>query len=156
MAAYFTKSEAGDLLANLSIDSPRLTVIDPTCGSGTLLVSSYRRKRDLILSEGESFSEKHHKAFAEQEITGIDIMSFAAPLAAVHIALQSPLYYTDNLRIAIHDSTGLRIGEKIDVAQQTLKEYFKTGKISDYFGDDADKSNRKITKGVVRMGGSPY
>ncbi|AFU59198.1 putative N-6 DNA methylase family [Candidatus Nitrososphaera gargensis Ga9.2] len=155
VAAYFTKSEAGDLLANLSIDSANSTVIDPACGSGTLLVSSYRRKKDLILADGEQFTAKVHRAFAEQQITGVDIMPFAAHLAAVHIALQSPLYYTDNLRIAIHDSTGLTPGETIDAAQQTLKEYFKTGKITDYIGENIDTSSRKIVKGVVKMAETP-
>ena len=39
VGAYFTNSQAGDLLALLAIRSKDAKVIDPACGSGTLLVS---------------------------------------------------------------------------------------------------------------------
>ena len=103
IAAFYTNVQAGEILATLAIDNPHATVIDPACGSGTLLVSAYQRKKELLEKEGVRFTFSHHKKFVEEEITGIDIMPFAAHLAAVHLALQAPLFTTDFVRIAIED-----------------------------------------------------
>ena len=42
-AAYYTHPNSADLLAGLTIGSWKDVVIDPACGSGTLLVSCYLR-----------------------------------------------------------------------------------------------------------------
>lgn len=110
VAAYYTKGEAADLLAKLAISDPHAKVIDLACGSGTLLVGSYKRKRELL---GERFTEEDHKRFLEEEIFGIDIMPFAAHLSTIHLAIQAPLYETDNVQIGIEDSTTLKPGMRI-------------------------------------------
>ncbi len=152
VAAFFTNSEAAEMLATLAIEDPDTKVIDPAVGSGTLLVASYRRKKELMERvKKKKFGSADHKKFVEEQITGIDIMPFAAHLAAVHLALQAPLYSTDNVRIAIHDSTNLAPGKSIEAAHETFKEAFKTARISDYFGEVKEDKRRKVIRGTVEL-----
>ncbi len=62
MAAYYTNVQAGEILATLAINEPEVKVLDPACGSGTLLVSSYQRKKHLI-EKKKKFNFKDHKRF---------------------------------------------------------------------------------------------
>jgi hypothetical protein len=112
VAAYYTNVLAAEFLAWLAIDRPDAKVADFAVGSGGLLVAAYRRKRYLIERERE-FTEHDHKRFVEWELTGIDIMPFAANVAACHLALQEPRYFTNRVRIAVWDSTDLKPGRSI-------------------------------------------
>ncbi|MEM3840157.1 MAG: DNA methyltransferase [Candidatus Bathyarchaeia archaeon] len=89
VAAFYTNNEAAEILAQLAIDRADAKVLDLACGSGTLLVAAYRRKRELLLREKGEFTFEDHKRFLEQDLTGIDIMPFAAHMAVVHLALQA-------------------------------------------------------------------
>ena len=113
VAAFYTNIMAAELLAWLSIDRPDAKVADLAVGSGGLLVAAYRRKRHLLESEGGVFAQEDHKAFAEEHLLGIDVMPFAANVAACHIALQSPQYFTDKVNVAVWDSTDLQPGKEI-------------------------------------------
>ncbi|HEC91992.1 MAG TPA: hypothetical protein ENI51_03205, partial [Candidatus Atribacteria bacterium] len=103
-----------EILTGLTIDKWNEKVIDPACGSGTLLVSAYRRKFQLYekeqdkgcLSSGEI--EELHNLFTTEEITGIDIMPFATHLAAVNISAQYPQVTTNKVRITNQDSLFLQ------------------------------------------------
>ncbi len=132
VAAYFTNNAAGDLLAKLAVKSKDDKVFDPACGSGTLLVSAYKRKLELSHSK---ITKEIHEKFVERELTGIDIMPFSAHLAAVNLALLGLPNNTDNLRIAIDDSTKHKVGDEIPPAREVLKDAFKSSRISDYFPD---------------------
>jgi type I restriction-modification system DNA methylase subunit len=151
VAAFYTNIQAGEILATLAIDKADALVLDPACGSGTLLVSSYQRKKDLTEKKGESFSFRHHKRFLEEEITGVDVMPFAAHLAAVHLSLQAPLYTTDFVRVAIQDATKLRPGYIISAAQEALKEAFKQRKILETFQKASREAKEKVSTGAVEL-----
>ena len=97
VAAFYTNNEAGALLAKLSIHEDTDKVADFACGSGTLLVSAYQQKKKLKEMSGQAFTPQDHARFLEQDLTGIDIMPFAAHLAAVHLSLQAPLYETQRV-----------------------------------------------------------
>jgi hypothetical protein len=155
IAAYYTNIQAGEILATLAIHSSEETAIDPACGSGTLLVSAYRRKKELLEQTGKKFGFANHKRFIEEELTGIDIMPFAAHLAAIHLALQAPLYTTDFVRVAIQDSTSLKPNMTIAPAQQVLKEAFKQRKLDEAFHYEASKTKGRISKGVVSLSNGP-
>ncbi len=101
MAAYYTNKQAADLLARIAVSEPEDKVIDPACGSGTLLVASYQRKRRLFENRRGLFSQKDHEKFLRQDITGVDVMPFAAHLAVVHLSLQAPKFTTEKVRIAV-------------------------------------------------------
>jgi hypothetical protein len=110
VAAFYTNVLAAELLAFLAIDHEDARVADFAVGSGGLLVAAYRRKRTLLK---EPFSQEIHRRFVEEELLGIDVMPFAANVAACHLALQAPQYFTDKVNIAIWDSTDLRPGRRI-------------------------------------------
>lgn len=112
LAAFYTNPVAADILAGLTIDKWDNTIIDPACGSGTLLVAAYKRKLDLYKQKKEvsSFSEIKdlHKKFVEKQITGIDIMPFASHLTAVNLAAQTPNAITNRVRVGCQDSLELQ------------------------------------------------
>jgi len=111
LAAYYTNPSAASLLANLAIGSAHAKVADLACGSGTLLVAAYNKKSEL---SDRSVTESVHKRFIEKELTGIDVMPFAAHLAVVQLGLKNPGYLTDRVRIGVYDSTTLSPKSKVD------------------------------------------
>jgi hypothetical protein len=113
VAAFYTNVFAAELLSTLSLDKSEAKVADFAVGSGGLLVSAYRRKKELL---GGSFGQEQHRRFVEEELYGIDVMPFAANVAACHLALQSPQFLTNKANIAIWDSTDIKPGIKIPSA----------------------------------------
>ena len=113
VAAFYTNVLAAETLAWLAIDEPEAKVADFAVGSGGLLVAAYRRKRFLLEKERNKFSPEDHKRFLDQELLGVDVMPFAASVAACHLALQAPEYFTDKVNVAIWDSTELSPGRII-------------------------------------------
>ncbi len=149
LGANYTNPRAAELLADLAIDRADASVMDPACGSGTLLVSAYLRKVSL---SKETNKRKVHRQFVENDITGIDAMAFAAHLAAVNLALQEPLMETDRLRIATTDSTRLKPGDDIVPTEEALPAEFRQSTLEDRYGDPSMhlvKAQR--TRGPVRM-----
>jgi type I restriction-modification system DNA methylase subunit len=135
VAAFYTNNEAGALLAKLAINNSNDKIIDLACGSGTLLVSAYQIKKDLLQRE-TPFTSKYHVRFLERELTGIDIMPFAAHLAAVHLSLQEPLYETQRVRLAVWDSTEptVRPGKVVPTISRELQRAYSRPKL-DVFVD---------------------
>ena len=86
LGAFYTKPEAAKFLATLAIDQWDAKVLDPACGSGTLLVESYQRKAQLAPSIDK---DKLHKKFAQEDIYGIDVMHFAAHMTATNLTSQN-------------------------------------------------------------------
>lgn len=117
VAAYYTNPMAARLLAKLAIESTVDKVADFACGSGTLLMAAYDRKAELV---GAAMEEETHRRFVEEDLTGLDIMPFAAHLAVVQLALRNPAYLTDRVRIAVYDSTSLRPGAKIRPLERVM------------------------------------
>ncbi len=108
LAAFYTHPNAADLLAELCITSYDDTVIDPACGSGTLLVASYKQKQNLYKKlHGFNKLSEMHKQFIEQEITGIDLMPFAAHISTINLTMQNIEQTTNEVRIATRDSLEL-------------------------------------------------
>jgi len=108
LAAFYTHPNSADLLAGLTIHSWNETVMDPACGSGTLLVASYSRKLNLYKSQkGFENFKTIHKQFIEKEITGADLMPFASHLTTVNLAMQQIDQPTNIVRIASMDSLEL-------------------------------------------------
>lgn len=132
VAAFYTNSSAGDLLASLSILDPNDTILDPACGSGTLLVAAYHQKMRLNQLASQEDQIKTHKLFVENQITGLDVMAFSAHLAAVQLLLQEPLYYSDALRIGTVDSTQVEVDTRIKPLGDTIREAFRQRKLDNF------------------------
>ena len=112
LAAFYTHPMAAELVAALTIDNENDTVLDPACGTGTLLVSAYRRKKHLIHSKyGADFFESNkdeiHHQFVEYDLTGFDIMTFATYLATINLAMQQISVLPTMIRVANIDALNL-------------------------------------------------
>ena len=144
VAAFYTNVFAAELLASLSIEDSNEKVADFSVGSGGLLVAAYRRKKALLPTE---FTQEDHRRFVEEDLTGVDVMPFAANVAASHLALQSPQYLTDKVRIAIWDSTDLVPGKKIPSAA-SMQRVLSGQMYIDTFGEDTEN-----VKGTIGLSG---
>jgi methylase of polypeptide subunit release factors len=95
LAAYYTSNDAAKLITALTLFDDKCLVLDPACGSGTLLVSAYQRKKQL------NPARSHQSLLSE--IYGCDVSTFAAQLVSINLALQEPLHHTEQCQIAITD-----------------------------------------------------
>jgi hypothetical protein len=154
VAAFYTNNEAAEILASLTIDKPDATVMDLACGSGTLLVAAYRRKKELLQYGKTGISLEDHRRFLEHDLTGVDIMPFAAHLAVMHLSLQALLYETEKVRIAVWDSTELKPNMKIPAISSVLKEAYRKPTL-DMFKERqlVIPENAHIKKGAVTLEG---
>jgi len=116
LGTFYTRPQAAELLAGLSINRGNESVLDPSCGSGTLLVAAYRRKRYLDKA-------RSHKKMIEEEITGVDIMPFSAHLAALNLTMQSPREVTNKTRIGVGNSLNLAAGSSVGNLSQWLQTF---------------------------------
>jgi len=108
LAAFYTRPQAAEILANLVIEKPNDIVFDPACGSGTILTSLYRRKRELF--DGE---RNPHRQFCEEEIFGCDIMPFAVHLSGANLASLDVSETIDRTQIILGDSLKLSLGKAL-------------------------------------------
>jgi type I restriction-modification system DNA methylase subunit len=154
VAAFYTNNEAAEILAQLSIDDPDAKVMDLAVGSGTLLVAAYRRKRELKKKLGTYDLSKDHRKFLEEDLTGIDIMPFAAHLAVMHLSLQALLSETEKVRVAVWDSTELKPSMNIPAIHKELKAAYKRPTL-DMFkeGSTAFLKDAFIKKGAITLEG---
>lgn len=105
LAAFYTRPQAADLLAHLTIQTSDDTILDPACGSGTILTAAYRRKAELLAAAGKVGNP--HRRFCEQEIFGVDIMPFAVHLASANLAAMEPETTITRTQIIQRDSLQL-------------------------------------------------
>jgi len=153
VAAFYTNNEAAEILAQLSIDDPDAKVMDLAVGSGTLLVAAYRRKRELKKKTGTFDLSKDHKRFLEKELTGIDIMPFAAHLAVMHLSLQALLSETEKVRVAVWDSTELEPGMNIPAIQSELKAAYKRPTLDMFKDGELFLKDAFLKKGAITLEG---
>jgi len=152
VAAFYTNNEAAEILAQLAIDKPDAKVMDLAVGSGTLLVAAYRRKRELLQKVKGTIELEDHKRFLEQDLTGIDIMPFAAHLAVVHLSFQALLYETEKVRVAVWDSTELKPGQTIPAISSELKAAYRRPTL-DMFAKGVFPEEAYVTKGTITLEG---
>jgi type I restriction-modification system DNA methylase subunit len=100
LAAYYTSNTAGEFLSYLTIKNDQVAIMDPACGSGTLLVSAYKRIKEL------NRTLEHQQIL--QKLYGVDVSAFAAQLATINLAIQEPTNTWNKNNIAIIDFFRLR------------------------------------------------
>jgi len=147
LGAHYTNPNAARLLARLAIRDSSVSVLDPACGSGTLLIAAYRRIFQLTENVDQ---KKLHTELVEHRITGIDAMAFSAHLAAVGLALQQPLHETNYIRIARADSTRLSPGDHVKATQEVVSSEMRQSTFDDEFSDRPRRAPRH--KGPVKLG----
>ncbi len=92
--SYYTSTAAAVLLAGLSISPDSLPselgdyrLIDPACGTGTLLMAAAERIRDL---RGVEHATEDATVLIEHVISGLDVNTTACHMAATTLGLLSP------------------------------------------------------------------
>ena len=107
LAAFYTSIPASTLLAGLALsptrwadvdwgdieEVSRLRVIDPACGTGTLLMAAYRQVLQNYAAAGSRTSDDApalHRTLVEEVITGADVVQAAIHLTAATLAAMSP------------------------------------------------------------------
>ena len=125
--SFYTTPPAAMLLARLALAHvdydwsdleaiARLRIIDPACGTGTLLLAVQHAVRDLhsATTSDRTSIELVHLAMVEQVLHGVDINRHAVQLAACNLTLSSPRvdYHRMPLYTAkhgiVHDENGER------------------------------------------------
>jgi len=153
VAAFYTNNEAAEILAQLAIEKPDAKVIDLAVGSGTLLVAAYRRKRELLRKSKGTIELEDHKRFLEQDLTGVDIMPFAAHLAVMHLSLQALLSETEKVRVAVWDSTELKPGMNIPAISSELKAAYRRPTLDMFKEGAITPKEAYVKKGAITLEG---
>ena len=84
LGAFFTNPKAASLLAEMAVNKWDEKVLDPACGSGTLLVAAYHAKMRRVREHNvRPDKDILHRLFLEKHIIGIDIM----PVSYTHLTL---------------------------------------------------------------------
>ena len=106
LAAFYTSIPASTLLAGLALSPDRgdgvdwsdaeaiskLSVVDPACGTGTLLMAAYRQivQNHTAAAPADAENPLLHKALVEKVIMGADVVQAAIHLTAATLAAMSP------------------------------------------------------------------
>jgi len=146
LAAFYTRPQAADVLAQLTVESSNDLVFDCACGSGTILVSAYRRKLELFNDEGQRGNP--HKRFCEEELFGADIMPFAVHLTSANLASMDPSTTLETTEIIQGDSLALSEGATYQSGVQTTL-FSKTKRGYTMKGEAHDVDLKKVN--VVLM-----
>lgn len=99
--SFYTTTEAAKILVELALPNKHpkwnqdninsLRVIDPACGTGTLLVSSLSKIKEGAIAAGIQLNDgKLHKMLVENCLYGCDINRHAVHLAACMLAIPNP------------------------------------------------------------------
>jgi tRNA1(Val) A37 N6-methylase TrmN6 len=103
-AAFYTKPVAAEILARLAINRFPERILEPACGSGTLLVAAYQALRY------EDPKLQHNQAL--RKLYALDIMPFAAHLAALNLTLQDLDSKTEYVNVGVANSLVLASGKE--------------------------------------------
>jgi tRNA1(Val) A37 N6-methylase TrmN6 len=78
--SYHTRSDAAEILASISINDSKSTVMDLSCGSGKLLVASNHRINELHKTKNNTLNQ----------IFGVELMQIPSCLAVINLFLENP------------------------------------------------------------------
>ena len=97
MGEYYTPPAICDLITRLTIDEGNDEILDPACGSGGFLISSYNRKKALLPEK-----EGGHEQILNQ-LYGVDINRFPAHLSAINLSIQDLNSHTETVNVEVSD-----------------------------------------------------
>ena len=112
--AYYTNNVSALMLARLALDEAfvdwsdplaveGLRIIDPACGTGTLLMAALRTIKSRMRESGalgEGNDERLHRTLVEDVLCGLDINRHGVQLAACNLTLGAPS--VDYRRMNLH------------------------------------------------------
>ena len=144
LAAFYTRIPSSTLLAGLALppdDSlgidwsdansiATLRVIDPACGTGTLLMAAYRQIMQNHAATGASAPpDDLHRALVEQVIIGADVVQSAIHLTAATLAAMSTTAEFDQMQL---HTLRLEVASKDEVYLGSL-DWLKSSGVQSHF-----------------------
>ena len=147
LAAFYTSIPAATLLAGLALlpdrwpqvdwtkvdELRKFRIIDPACGTGTLLMASHRQIVDNHrFASGERASTAElHKALMEEITYGVDVVQAAIHLTAATLAAMSPAIRFDQmnlhtLKLGVDESGAIQLGSLDWLVAPQLQSFFST------------------------------
>ncbi len=145
LAAYYTSIPASTLLAGLALSPDRwpdfdwdsaeeiskLRVVDPACGTGTLLMAAYRQivQNHSAAAPDGSDNPLLHQVLVEEVINGADVVQAAIHLTAATLAAMSPLVRFEQmqlhtLRLGRDSSDRIRLGSLDWLDAPVIQSFF--------------------------------
>jgi len=94
LGQYFTRDDLVDLIIASCVRTSDDVIMDPTCGTGTFLIRSYNRLRNL--------QYRAHRKLLEQ-LWGFDVAGFPAELATINLYRQDLSDYYNFPRVLAKD-----------------------------------------------------
>ena len=146
LAAYYTSIPASALLAGLALSPERWTgvdwgdleqvgqlrVVDPACGTGTLLMAAYRQLvRNYAAGNAAPDDPALHRELLENVIIGLDVVQAAVHLTAATLAAMSPSVrfkqmQLDTLRLGMDEANKVHLGSLEWLAVPKIQSFFST------------------------------
>ena len=130
--AFYTENTSALMLARLALSQDftdwsdlesvkNLRIIDPACGTGTLLMASLKTIKDRVVkslpldTDPETVQRDLHAHLVENSLCGLDVNRHAVQLAACNLTLGAPTvdYHRMNLHTLTHGpdrSGGVKLG----------------------------------------------
>ncbi len=147
LASFYTTIPAATLLAGLSLLPERwpnlqwanvealreFRVVDPACGTGTLLMAAYRQivENHLPTSGGDHALAELHKTLMEDIIYGADVVQAATHLTAGTLAAMSPAITfkqmnLHTLKLGVDDDGAVYLGSLDWLVAPQVQSLFST------------------------------
>ena len=111
--AFYTKNTSGVMLARLALGADlcdwsdpeavrKLRVMDPACGTGTLLMAALQTIKERAAAAGGAAPNDpdFHRTIVEDVICGLDINAHAVQLAACNLTLGAPTVDYSRMNVA--------------------------------------------------------
>ena len=166
LAAYYTSIPAATLLAGLALEPDRwdvdwsdidalknFTVLDPACGTGTLLMAAYQqilRNHRVAASGGEMASmDELHKVLIEHTIHGSDVVDAAIHMTASTLATMAPKATFDSMNVHVFP-LGIDADDDEDAKVGSL-EWLDTTSIGSMFTGVADQTPSDSSSSKVEI-----
>jgi tRNA1(Val) A37 N6-methylase TrmN6 len=115
LAAYFTKEKSAKLLTNLCIQSgtESSTILDPSSGTGKLLIASYQRRKELN-------AKMTHEEILDNTF-GVEISPIATAIGEINLSLLNNLEIKRNPNLVCSDFFNVESNNKLNTKQEINK-----------------------------------
>ena len=161
LAAYYTSIPASTILAGLALSPDRwpnvdwtnvedleeMSVVDPACGTGTLLMAAYRQIFQNYAASDVPTPEVNrlHQALVERVLFGADVVQAAIHLTAATLAAMSPTVRFAHMQL---HTLFLRIESSGDIQLGSL-DWLKAPQAQAFFSGSEEQVGAKNGNGDI-------